>query len=209
MVSTDGYFLIPTIYSNVARLAIGKSDCALEFGFVTPGDPDDGTAEWEPMVRVIMSATQLGSLLSDLHGQLSGQSSDTFHPLSPAYQSGPAATNRDVEPEFVIGHEHNSSPNSGSPPPPNTAASLNSRDIVTPETDVVGAVEAAPPHGTVVRVVDPHQLAVGDSTVYVPSDSDSGDDKAWIRQPDDARWNYRDEQLWAWENEDLNSDERP
>lgn len=206
IVNWEGSAKVLTIYANVVHLAIGRSDLALDFGFVPPTDPASGTGEWEPTVRVIMSATQLQSLLAHLHDQLSGEPSDTVQPRAARYQTSTPITKRARTLDSSVRRRRDPPP--GSSPPPDTSATLNSEDDLTPEP-AVGSVEEAPDQDhTEARPFYAQRVTIDDPAGPVPYWSESEPDEMWIRQPTDARWNYREEQLWSWENEGSNRDER-
>ena len=196
-----------TIYANVVQLAIGRSDLALDFGFVPPTDPASETGEWEPTVRVIMSATQFQSLLADLHDQLSGEPSDTVQPLAAGYQTSPPITKRARTLDSSVRRRRDPPP--GSSPPPDPSAALGSEDDLTPEP-AVGVVKEAPDHqdDTEAGSFYARRITIDDPAGPVPYWCESEPDEMWIRQPTDAPWNYREEQLWSWENEGSNRDER-
>ncbi len=57
---------VPFVYANVVRVTTGAYDLVMDFGFSTPEQAMQGSEEYEPAVRVVMSLAHAKTMIPAL-----------------------------------------------------------------------------------------------------------------------------------------------
>lgn len=86
---SDGSDQTPFVYSNVARVTTGAYDVVMDFGFSTPEQTMQGSGEYVPMARVVMSLAHAKTLIPVL-AQVIAQYEQEIGPITaPGFEDQP------------------------------------------------------------------------------------------------------------------------
>lgn len=80
---------VPFVYANVLRITTGAYDLVMDFGFSTPEQTMQGSEEYEPMVRVVMSLAHAKTMIPIL-AQVIAQYEQQVGPITaPGFEDQP------------------------------------------------------------------------------------------------------------------------
>ena len=80
---------VPFVYANVVRITTGPYDLAMDFGFSTPEQNIQGSGEYEPTVRVVMSLAHAKTMIPAL-AQVIAQYEQQVGPITaPGFEDQP------------------------------------------------------------------------------------------------------------------------